>query len=59
MVACQGVGNVLAEQGRWSGEIWNRRRNGEVYPQWLSLSALRQRSNASKPVGRPRASTFG
>ncbi|RCW73789.1 bifunctional diguanylate cyclase/phosphodiesterase [Pseudorhodoferax soli] len=35
---------VLAEQGRWSGEIWNRRRNGEVYPQWLSLSALRQRS---------------
>ncbi len=35
---------VLSEQGRWSGEIWNRRRNGEVYPQWLSLSALRQRS---------------
>ena len=36
--------NVLSEQGRWSGEIWNRRKNGEVYPQWLSLSALRQRS---------------
>jgi diguanylate cyclase (GGDEF)-like protein/PAS domain S-box-containing protein len=35
---------VLAEQGHWSGEIWNRRKNGEVYPQWLSLSALRQRS---------------
>ncbi len=36
---------VLADQGRWSGEIWNRRKNGEVYPQWLSLSALRQRAN--------------
>ena len=36
--------SVLAEQGRWSGEIWNRRKNGEVYPQWLSLSALRQRA---------------
>ena len=36
--------SVLAEQGRWAGEIWNRRKNGEVYPQWLSLSALRQRS---------------
>ncbi|KQP14381.1 bifunctional diguanylate cyclase/phosphodiesterase [Pseudorhodoferax sp. Leaf267] len=36
--------SVLADQGRWSGEIWNRRKNGEVYPQWLSLSALRQRA---------------
>ena len=23
----------------WSGEIWNRRKNGEVYPEWLSISA--------------------
>ncbi len=36
--------SVLAEHGRWSGEIWNRRKNGEVYPQWMSLSALRQRA---------------
>jgi diguanylate cyclase (GGDEF)-like protein/PAS domain S-box-containing protein len=35
---------LLGEQGRWSGEIWNRRKNGEVYPQWLNLTALRQRS---------------
>jgi len=41
----QNMWQVLSEQGRWSGEIWNRRKNGEVYPQWLSLSALRQRAN--------------
>ena len=27
--------------GYWQGEIWNRRRNGEIYPQILSISAVR------------------
>lgn len=27
--------------GRWKGEIWNRRKNGEAYPQWLSISAVK------------------
>jgi diguanylate cyclase (GGDEF)-like protein/PAS domain S-box-containing protein len=31
---------VLEETGRWCGEIWNRRRNGEIYPQWGSISAV-------------------
>lgn len=30
----------LLESGRWQGEIWNRRRNGEIYPQWLNISAI-------------------
>ncbi len=30
----------LLETGRWSGEIWNRRKSGEVYPEWLGISAL-------------------
>jgi len=25
----------------WSGEIWNRRKNGEAYPEWLAISAMR------------------
>lgn len=41
----QQMWKVLAEEGRWTGEIWNRRKNGEVYPQWLSLSALHQRAH--------------
>lgn len=31
----------LAETGQWMGELWNRRKNGEVYPEWLSVSAVR------------------
>ena len=27
--------------GYWSGEIWNKRRNGEIFPEWLSLSSVR------------------
>lgn len=30
----------LIEQGLWRGEIWNRRKNGEVYPEWLTISAV-------------------
>lgn len=28
-------------KGRWQGEIWNRRKNGEIYPEWLSIGAVR------------------
>lgn len=31
----------LLEKGEWQGEIWNRRKNGEVYPEWLTLSAIK------------------
>ncbi|MCG8124810.1 MAG: EAL domain-containing protein, partial [Candidatus Thiodiazotropha taylori] len=31
----------LIEQGNWSGEIWNRRKNGEIYPESLTISAVR------------------
>ncbi|AUI68238.1 GGDEF domain-containing phosphodiesterase [Beggiatoa leptomitoformis] len=27
--------------GHWSGEIWNRRKSKEVYPAWLSISAVK------------------
>ncbi|WP_067862520.1 bifunctional diguanylate cyclase/phosphodiesterase [Neptuniibacter marinus] len=30
----------LKEYGQWSGEIWNRRKNGEVFPQWLAISTF-------------------
>ncbi len=30
--------NQLQETGRWQGEIWNRRKNGDIYPEWLSIS---------------------
>lgn len=30
----------LQVNGQWQGEVWNRRKNGELYPEWLSISAL-------------------
>ena len=30
----------IHEQGEWRGEIWNRRKNGDVYPQWLSIKTI-------------------
>lgn len=32
----------LTSEGLWQGEIWNRRFTGEVYPQWLSIIALKK-----------------
>jgi diguanylate cyclase (GGDEF)-like protein/PAS domain S-box-containing protein len=31
----------LHAQGRWQGEIWNRRKDGSSYPQWLSIVIVR------------------
>lgn len=37
----QQMWTLLAQEGQWSGEIWNRRKNGEVYPEWLTINAVR------------------
>ncbi len=31
----------LARTGQWQGEIWNRRKNGEIYPEWENIVAIR------------------
>ncbi|MCW8884865.1 MAG: EAL domain-containing protein [Motiliproteus sp.] len=31
----------LVRDGRWQGEISNRRKNGEIYPEWMTISAVR------------------
>ncbi|MDP1649207.1 MAG: EAL domain-containing protein [Rubrivivax sp.] len=31
---------ALQQDKHWQGEIWNRRKNGEVYPEWLSITAV-------------------
>ena len=30
----------IQHSGAWQGEIWNRRKSGEVYPQWLTITAV-------------------
>jgi diguanylate cyclase (GGDEF)-like protein/PAS domain S-box-containing protein len=36
----------LAETGFWRGETWNRRKNGEAYLEWLTVSAVRDDEGA-------------
>jgi diguanylate cyclase (GGDEF)-like protein/PAS domain S-box-containing protein len=30
----------LLSQGSWCGEIWNRRKAGDIYPEWLTITAV-------------------
>ncbi len=30
----------VAKIGFWKGEIWNKRKNGEIYPEWLTISSI-------------------
>jgi diguanylate cyclase (GGDEF)-like protein/PAS domain S-box-containing protein len=30
----------IARNGRWQGEVWNRRKNGEIFPEWSSITAV-------------------
>ena len=32
---------TIQEHGKWSGEIWNRRKTGDIYPEWLTIVAIR------------------
>jgi len=31
---------TLTQKNYWQGEIWNRRKNGEIYPEWLTITAV-------------------
>lgn len=31
----------IAKNNRWQGEIWNKHKNGQVYPEWLSISPIK------------------
>ena len=31
----------LSATGHWQGEIWNRKKHGDIYPEWLGITAVR------------------
>ena len=37
----QQVQAAMHGNGPWQGELWGRRKNGELYPQWAAISAIR------------------
>jgi diguanylate cyclase (GGDEF)-like protein/PAS domain S-box-containing protein len=43
---------TIAATGAWEGEIWNRRKNGEIYPDHLAITAVKDRNgNVTHYVG--------
>lgn len=38
----------LADKGQWSGEIWNRSKSGEIFPEWLVITALTDHAGSPK-----------
>ncbi|MBS1160191.1 MAG: diguanylate cyclase/phosphodiesterase with sensor(s) [Proteobacteria bacterium] len=37
----QQMSESLASNGHWQGEIWNRRKSGSIFPEWLTISEVR------------------
>jgi len=33
--------------GHWAGEIWNRKKNGEIYAEWLNINVIQDKNGAS------------
>jgi len=39
---------ALIQNGEWQGEIWNRRKDGEIYAEWLKISAVRSQTGETQ-----------
>ena len=37
----QALWESVLTAGQWQGEIWNRRKNGELYPSWMTITTVR------------------
>jgi len=35
----------IDDSGAWSGEIWNKKKNGEIFPEWLSINTICDANN--------------
>ncbi|MBB1076411.1 PAS domain S-box protein [Rhodoferax sp. 4810] len=44
----QDLWKALLVNGHWNGEIWNRRKNGEIYPELLTISAVRDERGVTR-----------
>jgi diguanylate cyclase (GGDEF)-like protein len=38
--------DCIHRTGGWQGEIWDRRKDGEIYPKWLTITAVKGKDNA-------------
>jgi len=38
---------AIETTGHWAGEIWNRKKSGEIYAEWLNINVIEDKSGAS------------
>ena len=38
----------IEREGFWEGEIWKKRKNGEIYPEWLTISPVKNNAGETK-----------
>jgi PAS domain S-box-containing protein len=39
------IWRTVKNTGGWQGESWGRRKNGEIYPKWLTISVVKNKQN--------------
>ncbi len=42
--------DAINTSGRWSGEVWDRRKDGAIYPKWLTITAVEHQGEATHYV---------
>ena len=48
----QAAWEAIHRNGTWQGEVWDRRKSGEIYPKWLTISAVKgEDGNVTHYVG--------
>ncbi|ABA58084.1 diguanylate cyclase/phosphodiesterase with PAS/PAC and GAF sensor(s) [Nitrosococcus oceani ATCC 19707] len=40
-ISFQRVRHAIKSTGQWQGELWSQRKNGEIYPLWVTANAVR------------------
>ncbi len=47
----RGMWQSIQNSGTWQGEIWNRRKSGEIYPEWLTITLVKNKGLITHYIG--------
>lgn len=47
----RGMWHCIENSGMWQGEVWNRRKNGEIYPEWLTITSVKSNGIITHYIG--------
>lgn len=43
--------NHILNDNHWHGEIWNKNKKGEIYPEWLTINTIKNNQSTTNYVG--------